>query len=552
MIAWMAYAALVGALIAAGAFAAERLVASAGRPRRLVWLAALALAVAVPLAGRTPRPDAPPVEEAISAVSSQVNGASQAAGSRSTVPVFSVPGGVELSRIAALGLGASSLTALLVLGGVLLVVAWRRRRWVRGRVAGAPVRVSRNFGPALVGLVVPEVVVPAWVLTLEPGARDTIIRHEEEHARARDYLTLLCGGLVVAAFPWSPAIWWMCRRLRASVEIDCDERVLASGIGVVEYGDVLLDAGRRSRGRWTFSPAMGQPQSLLERRLKTMSEAGKKLSRGHAALLVAVAVGALVVACDTPVPTELREAMEEVMADEGADTETDRTEQFLGWKDFVVGPDDSAPMIIVDGVRIRVLEDVPESLRSRFTDGLEPDVIERIEVLKGAAARELYGDDAAAGVIQIFTHDEEPEPEEIAVSEQAIGGANQPRGQIVVGGVGRGKRKAKIVIRPSVEALVVTGQSSETKVPSGWDKWHSTRFFANAPPDAKPIVYVDGVRIDVGGSGLHDLHPALDPDRIDRIEVLGGPAAEKRYGKEAANGVIQIYMKKIVPEAPRP
>ncbi|MCY4510447.1 MAG: hypothetical protein OXG35_26345, partial [Acidobacteria bacterium] len=38
MIAWMAYAALIGALIAAGAFAVERLVASRGRPRRFVWL----------------------------------------------------------------------------------------------------------------------------------------------------------------------------------------------------------------------------------------------------------------------------------------------------------------------------------------------------------------------------------------------------------------------------------------------------------------------------------------------------------------------------------
>lgn len=261
-----------------------------------------------------------------------------------------------------------------------------------------------------------------------------------------------------------------------------------------------------------------------------MSETGRKLSGGYAALLVAVAVGALVAACDTPVPTELREAFEEVMADEEADAETNRTEQFLGWKDFVT-PDDFAPLIYVDGVRIRVFEDVPESLRVRFDDGLDPDAIERIEVLKGPAAEELYGEEAAAGVIQIFTHDGEPVPEEIAVPEEAIESVSLPRGQTIVVRAARKNRTAGITLRPSVESIVVTGQASVTKAASGWDQWHSARFFANAPPDTKPIVYVDGVRVDVGASGLHELHPTLDPDRIDRIEVIGGPVAEKRYGK---------------------
>ena len=60
---------------------------------------------------------------------------------------------------------------------------------------------------------------------LEPAARATILRHEQEHARARDHLTLLYAGLVLQQlFPWNPAIWWMCRRLRAAVELDCDQR----------------------------------------------------------------------------------------------------------------------------------------------------------------------------------------------------------------------------------------------------------------------------------------------------------------------------------------
>ncbi len=72
------------------------------------------------------------------------------------------------------------------------------------------------------------------------------------------------------------------------------------------------------------------------------------------------------------------------------------------------------PLIYVDGVRIRSDEypkNVPPSgstLRSSNVNAsplndINPDDIERIEIVKGAAASTLYGTDAAAGVIQIFT-----------------------------------------------------------------------------------------------------------------------------------------------------
>jgi TonB-linked SusC/RagA family outer membrane protein len=72
------------------------------------------------------------------------------------------------------------------------------------------------------------------------------------------------------------------------------------------------------------------------------------------------------------------------------------------------------PLIYVDGVRTRSDEypkNVPpagSNLRSTNYNAsplndINPEDIERIEVLKGAAATTLYGTEAAAGVIQIFT-----------------------------------------------------------------------------------------------------------------------------------------------------
>lgn len=54
-----------------------------------------------------------------------------------------------------------------------------------------------------------------------------------------------------------------------------------------------------------------------------------------------------------------------------------------------------------------------------------------------------------------------------------------------------------------------------------------------------PIVYIDGVRIDPSSEALD----IVNPDRIDRVEVIKGPAAKTIYGSEAENGVIQVFMK---------
>lgn len=57
---------------------------------------------------------------------------------------------------------------------------------------------------------------------------------------------------------------------------------------------------------------------------------------------------------------------------------------------------------------------------------------------------------------------------------------------------------------------------------------------------AEPIIYIDGVRVDRPRDEAMKL---LDPDQIDRIEVVKGPAARQKYGSEARDGVIQIFTK---------
>ncbi len=78
----------------------------------------------------------------------------------------------------------------------------------------------------------------------------------------------------------------------------------------------------------------------------------------------------------------------------------------------------------------------------------------------------------------------------------------------------------------------------------------------------RPVVYIDGIRVDntagewaggdvsggsccsFSGGGGEDRLSDINPEDIERIEVLKGAAAATLFGSEASNGVIQIFTKR--------
>jgi TonB-linked SusC/RagA family outer membrane protein len=77
----------------------------------------------------------------------------------------------------------------------------------------------------------------------------------------------------------------------------------------------------------------------------------------------------------------------------------------------------------------------------------------------------------------------------------------------------------------------------------------------------EPLIYVDGVRVNAqvatgptnqafGSSSISRIND-INPDDIESMEVIKGPAAATLYGTEASNGVIQIITKKGSAGRPR-
>jgi beta-lactamase regulating signal transducer with metallopeptidase domain len=136
-------------------------------------------------------------------------------------------------------------------------------------VDGVPVVVTDMAGPATVGVWHSRVLLPRWVLALPGIQRRYVVRHEEEHRRARDATLLFIASLPIVLMPWNLAMWWQLRRLCLAVEMDCDNRVVGALGDANAYGELLLKIARASSRGPRLQPAL-LGVGALERRLTAL------------------------------------------------------------------------------------------------------------------------------------------------------------------------------------------------------------------------------------------------------------------------------------------
>lgn len=341
MIAQWMFAASVFALLAGGAaLAAERVQRARGRAARGVWVFALAAAVLWPLLVPLARSVmSTPAEVAATTVMAPSAWGVPFEAVEPSVPWWSVVSRVtvELRDVAltvtarmaerlGLTLGASLLLLWGVVSlalGVQLVRSMRRVRAITAsatpmRLDGTPVLLSATFGPATVGWRTPQVVVPSWVLSLDAPLRALVLQHEREHCRAGDPRVVAAAALAVALVPWNVGVWWIARRLRLAIELDCDARTLAaasvSAGGTlrdtrVTYGKLLLFMTHHRSALAAplrLASSLASSRSHLHTRIMAMQQRSlvstSRAARRQRVVFGAVAVAAIVAACSTDIP----------------------------------------------------------------------------------------------------------------------------------------------------------------------------------------------------------------------------------------------------------
>jgi len=428
MLPTMLYAVALGALLAGAAHFLDRGLRALGRPTRWVWASAMATTGLIPVVSLL-RPSSIQTESPVGTVMGLDALFEVWAGLGQLSTPGASTGPLSDGTLGWLWIGASILVVVLFLGTAFSLHR-QSRAWPTERAVGEDLLISDGVGPAVVGLFKPSIVLPRWALSLEKEDLKIILLHEAEHRKARDPALLASGILAVALAPWNPGLWWCFRRLRLAVEGDCDGRVLGRGIPRKQYGQLLLGVASGARGLFPLAPALAEGGGkFLERRLQMMkSNVGKKQVGGA---ISAVLAGAffLVLACETPTPPASTVETEvgpdgqvvELVGDQVAGGTLTRIPEY-GVKIKQMKEDGALSEVGEDGIEVR-LKPLPNGVQQtieaspliyidgvRVADGeaktvlsdLNKDQIDRIEVIKGAAAEALFGPDAANGVIQIF------------------------------------------------------------------------------------------------------------------------------------------------------
>jgi bla regulator protein BlaR1 len=326
MLAWMSYVIMVSLLLGLAALALERSARVRQRPTRWLWgtsmIASLLLpliisSVSVPIPQQVGIVD-PATPQRIVALR-QMTASGLSPSGWLTATAGELPVSPDLDRLLQVGWSAASTILFLAILAGSVQLNRRRRRWERGNMAGVPVHISEDAGPAIVGLLDPHIVVPRWLLQCPSDVQELVIAHEQSHLEAQDaQLVTIALGLLVC-MPWNLPLWWQLRRLRVAIEIDCDARVLRRGYDVVHYGETLIAVGERQSATIAMVAAMSEPRSLLEQRIRNMLRKKTKHARATALALACLGIAFAVGAAEISPPND-DEPVKSASQESGADT----------------------------------------------------------------------------------------------------------------------------------------------------------------------------------------------------------------------------------------
>ena len=542
----MLYAAGVGLPIFLAALVTSAFLRRHGRAERGVWVAALLLALTLPVVALT-RPASPAPAAPVPVAETSLIGL-PAVVAVPDVRVVAVPSGgapIGLDEIlVGLWLLASlALTVRWAVAAVRLARATRRKPFAT--VDGVRVLLTRDLGPAVAGWIRPRILVPSWLMSLPREQRSLVLLHEQEHVRAGDPLLVAGSRIFRTLAPWNPFVWLISSRLLRAVELDCDRRVLRRRPDVRAYGTTLLTVSARHPGALVGAAAFAEAEAPLRRRILAMTTPPGTVS--VLSLFTALVLGILLIlgALQVPVPAVSRIAGEASSSEPNAsvgEVEAMRLEleaALAARAQAVAEREMMTEEISTLKAELALLEERVRAPSDRSGDGVVPTsptlsgtitgtvtnvvtnrAIENVQVfLRGIGIGGLTDEEGRFELLGVPAGEQEVVAQRIGFGEVAL------RADVVGGGVVEldiGLQETAV----ELDRLLVTGGVAPTA--------------GSASEAAPPLIYVDGVRVESRPSRIEGL---VRPEEIDRIEVIKGAAAVTLYGAEARGGVVQIFTK---------
>jgi len=287
---WMLTSMVFTAFLGIAALCAEWGLRSARRATRWPWLLALAAGtiwpVVVPIVRRY-------LASAVTTRGvSTVLPAIQVVPDR--LPIVMQGAWLDTALLAVWALASTIVLARLLIA--LIAIARLRGASEARLVDDVPVLITGEVGPAVIGAWRPRVLLPVALLDLDLPLRRLVLRHEMEHCRANDQLAVLGSAFALALMPWNLPLWWISRRCRLALEVDCDARVLAGESNARLYGKLLMLISQRQR-ETVLAPMLAASNSHLERRIAAMLPVKMNGRGARIALALAATIVAGIAAC---------------------------------------------------------------------------------------------------------------------------------------------------------------------------------------------------------------------------------------------------------------
>lgn len=571
-IAWMMYALGVGVLLTIAAVCAEWALKSAQQSVRFVWVAAIALTLVFTILAplRAPKPQPTIILPAITMTDAQPTPVLQPtlfekvmSESRAALNVLVLPArrsmalAKSLPQTANVGAGAfwllSAAVALLTLLTVYTRSMRESLRWPRMRVLGRTVRVAPDVGPAVMGMAPPEIVIPRWVLKRNTEEQRLVLEHEGEHVRAHDPLLLVFACLSVALMPWNAAVWFMWSRLRLAVELDCDRRVLSRGVAKPAYGELLVELSSQRPWNSLAMPAFSWGTSHLEKRLVAMTARPVRFSVARRVASGGVIAVVLVAACQSEMPTAAQVAAMDVSALAARVPLTDSTIYFVN--DRQVSKAEAKAIAAEDISSVEVQRASKNSPIAKVHVNLANDSTRRMRIASRA-------DSARKGQARAANQEAVDATRSVTLQGDSVTIRISPQRDLsLIAPDKAAAMKVEGSATTNGNALTLVTDSSEAELSgkrlvlraptcgpelvanataTGTFRGQTSNSQLQAPPcPGAPLFIIDGVIVESSAAPKN-----IDPNSIERIEVIKGKAANSLYGPRAANGVILITSKK--------
>ncbi|MBW7932710.1 MAG: energy transducer TonB [Gemmatimonadaceae bacterium] len=550
--AWMLAAMALAAVLGAAAWTLERALRLLGRQGRAPWAVAIAAAVSWPLLAPLMR-DADVQSATVRAIS---------LGAGTTVVGSDAPESwtsalwtwmTALDRpLLILWLLASALLLVRVLWAVAALHRLARRA-PASTIDQTEVRLTHEIGPAVFALWRAELLLPHWLLELDPSLRRMVMDHEREHVRAYDAQLVVGTFVLVALVPWNLPLWWLAHRLRTAAELDCDVRVLRAGADAHTYGQLLLLIAQR-QGNARFLPMMAGAPSTLRARIIAMSTPNPKRPAVRAATLTVASVALLAAAAHPALARPL------ASAHFGAALETTAPVADLPEIPVIQEPSRAQSKPAPDSGKRA--PKAPAAAKSAAQDFKEFKLDRPAALTPGSKAprypNELRKANVTGSVLAMFVVDTSGRPDVAslkivrathpefvdAVRESLPGHKFLPAlvGDRPVRQLVQVRYRFATFSKPVTDAvkpvedvalfdILITG-NDKAGDPSGYEVTKTV-----TESMAEPTYFVDGKRTPA------DVARKLDKSKIASVEVLKNEAARAKYGDDGKNGVVLITTK---------